>query len=290
MLDAALWRASLRRVGLTTIALVAVAVAGVGARALASSSAHWAQTPAGLWGGVLVRSLDPARLPSPARAASSTAVPQAPRDQVLSNERTLTRWANTAAIAAIYTQPSSASQRVNRLRWYTEDGFPEVYLLLASHTDSTGHQWIKLRIPTRPNGQTGWVKREALSAFHSTTNLLVINRSQLRIYLYRNGQQRWSAPVGIGAPGTPTPPGHFWIRERFKILDRSSGYWPYALGTSDYSTLTDWPGGGVVGIHGPYGAPGQIPGRPSHGCIRMHTNDDARLATNISLGTPLQII
>jgi len=31
--------------------------------------------------------------------------------------------------------------------------------------------------------------------------------------------------------------------ERFRITDRRNPYWPYALGTSDYSTLTDWPGG-----------------------------------------------
>ncbi len=81
--------------------------------------------------------------------------------------------------------------------------------------------------------------------------------------------------MAVGRPSTPTPAGRFWIRERFKIADRQSGYWPYAFGTSDYSTLTDWPGGGVVGIHGPYHQPQAIPGRVSHGCIRLHTADDA---------------
>jgi len=73
----------------------------------------------------------------------------------------------------------------------------------------------------------------------------------------------------VGTASTPTPPGHFWVRERFRITDPRSGYYPFAFGTSDYSTLSDWPRGGVVGIHGPYYAPAAIPGYISHGCIRL---------------------
>jgi lipoprotein-anchoring transpeptidase ErfK/SrfK len=110
------------------------------------------------------------------------------------------------------------------------------------------------------------------------------------MYFYRNGQQIWSAPVGIGSPATPTPPGHFWIRERFKVTDPQSGYWPYAFGTSDYSTLTDWPGGGAVGIHGLYFAPQSIPGHVSHGCVRLQVADDDWLAAHLQVGTPLDVI
>ena len=96
--------------------------------------------------------------------------------------------------------------------------------------------------------------------------------------------------MGIGAPISPTPPGHFWIRERFKVSDPSSPYAPYAFGTSDYSTLTDWPGGGVVGIHGDWQQPWLIPGRPSHGCIRLRDSDDAWLAHHVATGTPLRVV
>jgi lipoprotein-anchoring transpeptidase ErfK/SrfK len=99
----------------------------------------------------------------------------------------------------------------------------------------------------------------------------------------------WSAPVAVGKRGTPTPRGRFWIRERFAVRDRSSGYYPYAFGTSAYSRLTEWPGGGVVGIHGPYHEPGRIPGRVSHGCIRLSVRGDARLARRISVGVPVRI-
>ncbi len=96
--------------------------------------------------------------------------------------------------------------------------------------------------------------------------------------------------MGVGKPATPTPTGHFWIDERFQISDPSSGYYPYAFGTTDYSTLTDWPGGGVVGIHGPYYDPQGIPGYISHGCIRLEVADDFWLAAHLMLGTPVDVI
>ena len=110
----------------------------------------------------------------------------------------------------------------------------------------------------------------------------------LRATLYKRGRQIWSAPVGIGAPSTPTPPGNFWIREKFKTSGPGGLYGPVAFGTSDYSVLTDWPGGGVIGIHGT-NEPSLIPGRPSHGCIRVQNAAIAELWHLLPIGTPLLI-
>ena len=52
--------------------------------------------------------------------------------------------------------------------------------------------------------------------------------------------------------------------------------------------LTDWPGGGVIGIHGT-DQPGLIPGRPSHGCVRVRNGDVKRLYALTPIGTPLLI-
>jgi L,D-transpeptidase catalytic domain len=213
-----------------------------------------------------------------------------PSDQALSNETTFTRWAYVSQTGSIYRAPSISSPRVGRLTWSTPDGFSSIYLVLRSDWDATGEEWVQLRIPGRPNGRTGWVQRSALGRFHLTHQLLVVNRERLRMYLYNRGRLIWSARVGVGKPGTPTPAGHFWIDERFKITDPSSGYYPYAFGTTDYSTLTDWPGGGVVGIHGPYYDAQGIPGFISHGCIRLSVADDFWLAGHVKLGTPLDVV
>ncbi|HLY50411.1 MAG TPA: L,D-transpeptidase [Solirubrobacteraceae bacterium] len=204
---------------------------------------------------------------------------------------TFTQFAYVQRIAGVYSEPSTHSRRITKLHWYTEDGFSEVYLLLTAHWDARGKEWVRIRIPGRPNGRTGWVQRGALGAFHMTHDAVVVNRRQMRLYFYVNGHSIWSAPVGIGKSSMPTPAGHFWIRERFVLKDPSNGYYPYAFGTADYSTLTDWPGGGVVGIHGPFGAPASaIPGRISHGCIRLRVPDDRWLGHHLKIGTPLRVI
>jgi hypothetical protein len=211
-------------------------------------------------------------------------------DQILSNETTYTRWAYVARVANIYAAASPHSRQVSRLHWTTEDGFPEIYLLLRAHWDRHGLKWVKLRIPGRPNGQVGWVEANALGRFHLTHQQVLVSRPRLRIYFYDSGHLVWSAPVAVGKPSTPTPPGHFWIRERFTLTDPSSGYYPYAFGTADYSTLTEWARGGVVGIHGPYYDPGGIPGYISHGCVRLRVPDDRWLGHHLKLGAPVRII
>jgi hypothetical protein len=224
--------------------------------------------------------------------ASTTGAPQSPlasTHAVLSNERTSTTWAHPVEEAPIRARPEAESRTLARTHLATEDGFPEVYDLLSSLTDAQGHEWIQVRIPGRPNGRTGWVSRATLGEFRVTHWLVEIVRRSRRLKAYYNGRLRFSGPVGIGKPSTPTPAGHFYVREIFR-LPHSNPYWPYAIGTSDYSTLTDWPGGGVVGIHGDFGEPQRIPGDPSHGCVRMRNGDLAWLAPRLTLGTPVHIV
>src|SRR3954454_6462063 len=208
----------------------------------------------------------------------------------LSNDRDETTWAHPSEVLPIYVHPSVRSREITRTRSVTEDGFPEVYLLLDRRLDSGGHTWIRLRVPGRPNGRAGCVLREALGGLHRTRWRVRINLHLRRVTAYYADPKRFAAPVGVAKPSTPTPTGHFWIRERFKVSDRSSPYYPWAIGPSAYSVLSDWPGGGIVGIHGPYGEPWQIPGDPSHGCVRMRDGDLAHLAPMVTLGTPVDIV
>ena len=207
--------------------------------------------------------------------------------EVMSDERTVTRWAHANERAALRRAPTSRARRVGRLRFYTEDRRPEVYVALRSHVDAAGRSWVKVRIPRRPNGRTGWVRRESLAGFNLVRTALRVDKRRLQAVLFRRGRKVWTARIGIGAPASPTPSGVFYIRERLKP-PRGSFYGPWAFGTSAYSRLTDWPGGGVVGIHGTT-QPGLIPGRPSHGCIRLRNRDISRLARLMPIGTPVHV-
>jgi hypothetical protein len=207
----------------------------------------------------------------------------------LSNERTITRWSNTNLLGKIRSKPSESGKTVGKLRWNTEDGLPEVYVVLQSRLDDDERVWLEIRIPGRPNGGTGWVREEQVSAPRVVETHLTINRRTLTATLEKRGKKIWTSRVGVGAPGTVTPKGTFWIRERLRNLGGSPIYGPWAFGTSAYSeTLTDWPGGGVVGIHGT-NQPQLIPGRPSHGCVRVPNPKIEKLAKLMPVGTPVRI-
>ena len=267
-------------------ALLALAMVSAPAGCLCASASANAATPP-VQRPAVVGSSSPSP-PLPGTPAPSA--PAAPVIRRLSNERTLTTWAHPLEPGAIYAKPEPHARLLGSVHMETEDGFPEVYLLLRSYTDAYGRKWVQLRIPGRPNGRVGWAPRELLGGFHRTRWLIVVDLSRRRLTASFDGELRMSAPVGVGKQSTPTPAGHFWIRERFRLTNRSNPYWPYALGTSDYSTLSEWPGGGVVGIHGDFGEPQTIPGDPSHGCVRMHDSDIAWLAPRVTLGTPVDIV
>lgn len=206
----------------------------------------------------------------------------------LSDEKLVTRWGHAQETAPIRVSPQAGSRMIGRLRLFTEDQLPEVYPVLAARQDAQGRKWLQIRVPRRPNGRTGWIIDEMLSSsLYIVKTQLVVDRRRLRATLFKSGKRIWSSRVGIGKARTPTPRGQFWIRERLKGL--GGIYGPWAFGTSAYSSLSDWPGGGVVGIHGT-NQPRLIPGRPSHGCIRVPNLKIRQLARLMPIGTPVSII
>jgi L,D-transpeptidase catalytic domain len=206
----------------------------------------------------------------------------------LSNERTLTRVAYPARIRPIRSGPAKRYRSVGRLSFFTEDRAPEIYLVLRSTRDAKGHLWLQIRVPRRPNGSKGWVSRDALGRLRIRTTSLEVDQRALKARLFDEGREVWTASVGVGGPSTPTPNGRYWIRERLPNLGGSAAYGPLAFGTAAYSRLSEWPGGGVVGLHGT-NAPGLIPGRPSHGCIRVRNDKILALDRLMPVGTPLWI-
>jgi lipoprotein-anchoring transpeptidase ErfK/SrfK len=78
------------------------------------------------------------------------------------------------------------------------------------------------------------------------------------------------------------------VRDRLTSF-ASPTYGPLAFGTSARAAhLTDWPAGGYIGIHGT-DEPALIPGRVSHGCIRLTNAAIVRLGRLLPVGTPVVI-
>jgi lipoprotein-anchoring transpeptidase ErfK/SrfK len=221
-----------------------------------------------------------------ATATCPTTPAKAPADQILSNETSFTTWAWMLAESVVRSSPSTSAAKVGSLHGSTEDGFPEVYIVLRQRQVGT-RLWAEIRVPTKRPGVTGWVPRSALDDYNRITTELVLDLATRQIRLYRDGRQLLQIPAGIGTPSTPTPVGHFWIREAFPVRGVPA-YGPFAFGTSAYGNVTDWPGGGVVGLHGT-DEPQLVPGRPSHGCIRVRNADILRLSRLVPVGTPLLV-
>jgi lipoprotein-anchoring transpeptidase ErfK/SrfK len=170
----------------------------------------------------------------------------------------------------------------------TPEDTANIALVLGRRQDRSGTIWLRVRAPALPDNVEGWVPRSALGGYTLVDTRLVVDLERLQATLFDDGRRVFQAPIGVGKPESPTPRGEFYVRNVLTAYS-SSFYGPIAFGTSARSpVLTDWPAGGFVGIHGT-DRPELLPGRISHGCIRMRNGDIVRLTRLMPVGTPLTI-
>ena len=212
-----------------------------------------------------------------------------PQRLVLSDRGSETyRWAFVRHPTVARTGPSRSSRGITPITFRTPELYRNAILALNQVTYKGGKAWVRIRLSVLPNSSTGWVPRGSLTGFQTVRTRLVIVQSALRATLYRRGRPIFSARIGVGLPGTPTPRGEFYVREKLSGYDAPT-YGPVAFGLNARSaTLTDWPGGGFIGIHGT-NEPQILPGRVSHGCVRMRNPSILQLFRLMPLGTPVSI-
>ena len=216
------------------------------------------------------------------------AAPQRRAEPTLLSAPTLSRWAWVLRPAVARSRPSLSARVVTRISTVTSDDTDNLVLVLGSARDAQGRVWYRVRLAILPNNSTGWVLWGALSDLHAVHTYLVVDRELLVATLYRNTVPVFRTRIGAGKPYWPTPVGDFYVREILTNY-RDPFYGPVAFGTSARSSvLTDWPGGGVIGIHGT-SLPWLLPGHVSHGCIRMLNPVILRLRRLMPLGTPVAI-
>ena len=230
----------------------------------------------------------PTRLPERARAEAYPAVvPRAftPGPPLRLRHRELWHYAPVRRAVAARDAPRADAPVVQQVATRTPEDTDNILAVLGHRADASGAAWVQARLV---NGATGWVPRASLGGYGTVTTHLDVDLAALQATLYRDGRPVLRAPIGAGAAGTPTPTGRFYIRDRLSRY-RSPAYGPVAFGTSARSaTVTDWPAGGYVGIHGT-DRPDLLPGRVSHGCIRLRNADVVRLARLMPIGTPVLI-
>jgi L,D-transpeptidase catalytic domain len=199
----------------------------------------------------------------------------------------VSHWAYVEVPAFVRSAPRRGARRLARLTTATYHGRPETVLVLGWVSDGT-RSWVKVRYPGLGD-RRGFVPAAALSRTRRTRQRLVLDRAKLELRLLRDGRTVFRTAVGVGAFGSPTPAGRYYIRERIVPAAPGTVYGALAFGTSAYSPYrTDWPGGGQVGIHGT-NQPALIPGRISNGCVRLPDARVLALGSMLRIGTPLLI-
>jgi hypothetical protein len=154
---------------------------------------------------------------------------------------------------------------------------------------ATKADWLKVRLPGRPNGHSGWITRAGTSLLITKWHIL-LDLSRREVKAYRAGRPVRSFRAVIGKPSTPTPKGEFFVEESLALPATELGA-PDALALSARSDVfQEFAGGpGQIAIHGLNNI-GGVPGTAvSHGCIRLATQAVHWLAFHIAPGTPVTI-
>lgn len=152
--------------------------------------------------------------------------------------------------------------------------------------------WVKVRMPERPNGSTAWLRTDDVT-LSTTDYYLLVDRGKTHVTVYKGGVEAFAMPAGLGKSSTPTPLGSFFVA----VVENPgpAGYGPIVLDLSAHSeAIQSWEGAGdaIIALHGSFGADAKIGTTGtyvSNGCIRLHREDQLKLA-EIPLGTPVEII
>jgi lipoprotein-anchoring transpeptidase ErfK/SrfK len=129
--------------------------------------------------------------------------------------------------------------------------------------------------------------------------IVVVDRPNFKLYLYKNLKLVKTYGVAVGASGYDTPSGEYRIED--KTVDPTwyvpNSEWAGELagqvipgGSAQNPLKSRWLGfGGGRGIHGT-ADDSSIGSAASHGCIRMHVSDVEALYPEVPVGAPLYIV
>lgn len=187
------------------------------------------------------------------------------------------------ATLAVYA--TAGGRVLARLQPRTHYG--SVLTVLVDSTTPLGAGWLRVYLPTKPNGSEGWVKSSSVKVAEVQDAILVNTRTHT-VTVAIPGRAPVTGPAAVGTSTDPTPKGLAYVTDVLWPANPHGAYGSVALGLSLHSTaLKDWPDGGQIGLHGTNEA-ASIGKDASHGCIRVPANIDALLA-QIPLGTPVTI-
>ena len=165
----------------------------------------------------------------------------------------------------------------------TREGMQVVFGVRENRGD-----WLKVQLPSRPNGATGWVRSSDV-LIKTVPNHIVVEVGNRRLSAFKGSQMLMQTAVGVGTPKTPTPIGTFYVD--FSVKNPGNPYGAHMLSVAGFSNVLRNFGGGVgqIAIHG-WGNDGSVGQMSSNGCLRLSNSDVVRLAGMAPPGTPVFIV
>jgi lipoprotein-anchoring transpeptidase ErfK/SrfK len=240
--------------------------------------------------------------PAPAGPVATTPVPEsppvttAPQPPVVAPPSPVAppnprrSWAGRLlVVATARANPGPGGKPLRLLQPIAPLGAGPVWLQVRGVKVVRGVRWVKVLMPVRPNGATGWVRASDM-VFRRIDLRIDVDLSDHRLTLFRKGRKVQSFRIATGTAKNPTPTGRFAIAEVIPTGDPKAFLGPIVMPITGFSeTLNEFAGGnGRVAIHGT-SLPELIGTRASHGCIRMRNADIRRLNRWVRGGTPVII-
>jgi lipoprotein-anchoring transpeptidase ErfK/SrfK len=168
-------------------------------------------------------------------------------------------------------------------------GEPTTLPVIGHARSGGGIAWLRVMLPGRPNGSSGWIAKQGTRA-QLTGWRISVSLGARRVTVYRHGRAIRRFAAVVGKPATPTPTGGFFVEETLQMTPSEPGG-PYALALSARSNaLQEFEGGpGQIALHGRDNLGGVLGAAESHGCVRLATASIDWLAQRIGPGVPVTI-
>lgn len=204
-----------------------------------------------------------------------------------------------AAGIPVYAGPADPTP-ILTLSGRTEFDNPRVLLTTGLAAPGPGgagrpEERIEVHLPTRPNGTTGWIPRGDVSLAEVPDRITVDLRAR-SVTWTRGAEMLGQVVAAVGVPGTPTPPGTYFVTDvlPYSAVGATSPageYGPWVVALDGYSeAFTTFRGGEPrLAIHGT-NVPTSLGTASSAGCIRIGTSPLSALAAGVPLGTPVVIV
>jgi hypothetical protein len=147
--------------------------------------------------------------------------------------------------------------------------------------------WLQVASAQLPNGRRAWIPRSR-AALRGTDYDIVVDRSERRAVLRRDGRPVLRFPVAVGRPGNETPLGRYAVTDKLHPNDATSPYGCCAVALTGHQTKLEpgWPGGDRLAIHGTP-QPETVGRAISLGCMRAHEKPLQKLIRTVPLGAPV---